>query len=204
MKKSLLSLAAASLLLLSSCAAPASSTPVSSSAAALSNQAESEAVSSQAESQAATGGTITKSFGSYNIPANWFESEELSQPNLYFYLREGTTLDVPTSNITVNQGENKYAADEYSDFAKAIDAQLKSQAAQDGGVTNYQGSGSYTEKGYPLITMVIETEDIISTQYYIVGDYQFVMVFSSDFHDKNIPDVEQAALEIVNSFEWAA
>ena len=51
--------------------------------------------------------------------------------------------------------------------------------------------------------MTIKSESVDTIQYYIVGDYRFVMVHATDYHDEAIPDLEEAALAIVNSFEWA-
>jgi|GEM_PF-352205 len=143
-----------------------------------------------------------KDFGSYFIEQGWLESEELSRPGVFFYLKEGTELDKPTSNISVSASENRYSAEEAQLFARAIDQQLREQISSD--VAEYFGGGSFTENGYPLITMTIVAADGIRTvQYYIVGDYRFVMVHLTDFNDERILDAEAAALSIVNSFVWA-
>ena len=143
---------------------------------------------------------VEKSFGQYTLPLGWFESKELSQPDYFFYLKEGTSLDRPTSNISVSEGTNRYAADDYYSFAQAIDRQMKGQATED--VIGYSGDGTFTESGIPLIIIRIEDAECVSTQYYLVGDYRFVMVHSTDFHDEAIPEVDDAARSIVESFEW--
>lgn len=144
--------------------------------------------------------SFEKPFGTYTIPESWFESKELSKDDMFFYLKEGTSIETPTSNISVSMGENKYGKDDFQTFARAIDQQTKMQIGSD--ITEYSGGGSYTENGYPLITMTVGEGDIRTIQHYIVGDFRHVLVHITDFNDAQIEDVEDAGLEIVNSFKW--
>lgn len=157
--------------------------------------------SSQTAETDSSASSFEKSFGTYSIAEDWFESEELSSSDTFFYLKEGVSFDTPTSSISVFMGENKYSINEYQLFARAIDRQLKTQIGSD--ATEYYGGGSYTDKGYPLIKITFVIDNIRTTQYYIAGDYRFVMVHATDFGDEQIPDVEEASLAIVNSFVWA-
>ena len=150
----------------------------------------------------ANAGEKKEAYGTYVVPENWSEAKELSQKNLTFYLQNGTPTDKPTTNISVSEGTNKYAVGDAQSFAKAIDNQLRSQVGSLD-LKSYSGNGSFTEKDYPLITMEVETEEMTTIQYYIVGDYRYVMVHLSECHDEAIKDAEKVALSIVNSFEWS-
>jgi hypothetical protein len=39
--------------------------------------------------------------------------------------------------------------------------------------------------------------------YYIVGDYKYILITETDFHDENAADITAAAKGMVDSFEWA-
>lgn len=67
----------------------------------------------------------------------------------------------------------------------------------DGSITS---SGSTTKNGDPLLTFNIPLKDRTCTQYYIVGDNQYVMVYETNFDDSESCD--KAAKTIVNTFEW--
>ena len=145
---------------------------------------------------------VKEEYGTYTVPEGWSEAKELSQKNLTFYLQNGTPTDKPTTNISVSEGKNKYSAADAGSFAQAIDRQLRSQAGSLD-LKSYSGNGTFTEKDYPLITMVVETEEMTTIQHYIVGDHRYVMVHLSEYNDEAIPNAEEVALSIVNSFEWA-
>lgn len=188
MKKLILSVALCLALTLAACGAPAPSSATQPASAGTS-----------ADSAAAT--ELKKTFGTFTLPQGWLESHELSKENFYFYLKDGTDLQKPTSNISVSYGTNKYGKGEEMDFARAIDQQLKSQVDLE--TVSYSGVGSSTKQDIPLITMTVEDKEALTVQYYIVGEYRYVMVQMTDFYDEQVPDVQQVALNIVDSFVWA-
>ena len=147
-------------------------------------------------------GEVIEDFGTYTVSENWSEATELSKRDITFYLQNGTPTNKPTTNISVSVDKNKYSKEEAGGFAQAIDRQLRSQVGSLD-LKSYSGNGTFTENDYPLIVMEIETEEMKTTQYYIVGDYRFVMVHLSEYHDESIKNAEEVALNIVNSFEWA-
>ena len=68
--------------------------------------------------------------------------------------------------------------------------------------TTLNGTGTYTEAGDVLYIFQIVEEDlnITTTQYYIVRDYQYVLVHETTYGDS--PETDGAAQAIVNSFSW--
>ena len=62
------------------------------------------------------------------------------------------------------------------------------------------GDDSQTEQGYILYTFTIEESDVVTRQYYIVGDNQFCLVHVTNFTKSE--SIYEAAQTIVNSFTW--
>ena len=146
---------------------------------------------------------FVKEFGRYRLPAGFVESETHSTEKKWFYILEGHDQDDHPSNISVETGVNRYSADQHSLFWEAILRQLASQL--DGSGASLAGSGSSTEQGYVLYTFTVTpAEDdpwaAVSTQYYIVGEKQYVLVFETNWGEDSA--VTEAALHMVNSFQW--
>ena len=148
------------------------------------------------------GTTYTKSFGSYTVPTGWIESSTHSKADKFFYLLEGTEEETLPNNISINMGTNKYSADDHISFRQAIVNQLVHQLPKG---TSLNGSGSFTANDYVLYTFTFSiTEDdmtLNATQYYIVGDHKFVMVYES-VYDGNTEEVDAIAKNIVDTFQW--
>lgn len=143
----------------------------------------------------------TRFFGTYTVPTGWIELPEFSSNEKWFYTKEGIDFSSPTSNISVECGTNGYKPEEHETFRDAILQQLMLQTANDG--SELEGTGTYTEKGYNLYIFTISKDGgSTTTQYYIVGDMQYVMVHVTDFHDARITDLNDAAKIIVDSFTW--
>ena len=171
---------------------------------ALARRAAQEIRAGQAEVSSVTdadGNTLeTRFFGTYTVPAGWTEAEELSTEEKWFYLKDGTDPSSPTSNISVECGTNRYSAGQHEAFREAIVSQL----AQQSGITALNGTGTYTDAGDILYIFTIENNDGTTTvQYYIVGEKEYVLVHATDFHDKNVRDLEDTANKIAYGFEWA-
>ena len=163
------------------------------------------AENSEASSVVDADGNIreTRFFGTYTIPAGWTEAPEFSTDEKWFYVKDGTDLSSPTSNISVECGTNRYSADQHEAFRQAIVSQLAQQTSA-AGSTSMTGTGTSTDAGDVLYVFTIENSDGTTTiQYYIVGDKQYVMVHATDFYDEAIPDLQETARSIAYSFEWA-
>jgi len=147
---------------------------------------------------------ISKTFGTYNIPEDWKESKELSYNKKYFYIKEGTDMSKPTSNISIEMGTNRYPKSNHIEFRQSIQAQLMMQTSDSENISAIEGLGKNTENGDILYVFTIkeETKNITTRQYYIVGDYKYILVHETDYNDSNIQDVSEVAEKIVNSFKW--
>lgn len=149
------------------------------------------------------GTTYTKSFGTYTVPTGWIESTKYSTSGKFFYVADGTEDQQLPNNISVNMGTNKYSADDHILFRQAIVNQLVMQLPKD---TQLNGSGSFTANDYVLYTFTFSiTENdttLNATQYYIVGDKKYVMVYES-VYDGNTEEVDAIAKNIVDTFQWS-
>ncbi len=147
--------------------------------------------------------TYHKSFGSYRIPKNWIESTKYSTEDKFFYVAEGTEEDPLPNNISVNVGKNKYSSEQHMKFRDAILNQLVMQLPKD---VILNGNGSYTANDYVLYTFTFSITEgdttLSATQYYIVADYKYVMVYETAFTD-NTEEVDVVAKSIVDTFKWS-
>ncbi len=148
------------------------------------------------------GTTYTKSFGTYTVPSGWIESDTYSTKDKFFYVADGTEQDALPNNISINMGSNKYSADDHIKFREAIMQQLVMQLPKD---TILNGNGSYTANDYVLYTFTFTITEgdttLVATQYYIVGDHKYVMVYES-VYDGNTETVDTVAKNIVDTFTW--
>ncbi len=146
-------------------------------------------------------GRCDKAFGSYLVPQGWVEAETFSTEDKFFYVREGEEEAEAPDNISINVGKNRYAAQDHLAFRKAIMAQLLRQTGGAEGVS-VTGAGSQTDNGDILYQFTIAEEEsgIVTTQYYIVGEYQFCLIHETNFTQSE--EVDEVAKEIVNSFVW--
>ena len=150
-------------------------------------------------------GTVyNKSFGTYTVANGWIESETFSTEDKFFYIAETDQQQTRPNNISINMGSNFYSLDDHVSFRKAILNQLAAQLPQDA-VLN--GSGSYTDNDYVLYTFTFTITDkensLIATQYYIVGDYIYIMVYESVYDESNKEETDMVAKTIVDTFLWA-
>lgn len=147
--------------------------------------------------------TYHKSFGSYRVPKNWIESTKYSTEDKFFYVAEGTEEDPLPNNISVNVGKNKYSSEQHMKFRDAILNQLVMQLPKD---VILNGNGSYTANDYVLYTFTFSITEgdttLSATQYYIVADYKYVMVYETAFTD-NTEEVDIVAKNIVDTFKWS-
>lgn len=165
---------------------------------------EQQNISENTESNIITNESVTyqKSFGSYTMPKNWIESIKYSTTDKFFYIEDGTEEDPLPNNISVNVGKNKYSSEQHMKFRDAILNQLVMQLPKD---TTLNGNGSFTANDYVLYTFTFSITEgdttLSATQYYIVGDYQYVMVYETAFTD-DTEEVDAVAKNIVDTFKW--
>lgn len=141
----------------------------------------------------------TDSFpGTYMVPEGWVEAEKYSTEEKRFYVENGHEADEFPDNISINVGTNRYSTKEHEKFRKAIVNQLLMQIQ--GEDAQLYGDGTYTEQDYILYIMTIEEADVVTTQYYIVGDYQYCLVHLTNYSGSESAD--EAARAMVDSFVW--
>lgn len=145
--------------------------------------------------------TFTKSFGSYEIPKNWVESKEHSTSDKFFYVLKGQEYEQQPNNISINCGTNKYDKENHEAFKNAILSQLSMQVALKEGV-EIHANGSNTENGDIVYTFIIKglRDNLVTTQYYIVGDYKYIIIHETVFGESK--ETDEVAKTIVNSFKW--
>ena len=140
-----------------------------------------------------------KEFGTYIVKSGWVESKTHSQNGKYFYVKDGQDNDSRPNNISINAGTNKYKKEEHEKFREAIYAQL---ARQVGGNVTINATGSTTDKGELVYTFVINNSNLISTQYYIIGEKKYVMIYETVWNNDEKEETDEVALKMINSFEW--
>ena len=141
-----------------------------------------------------------KEFGSYIVKKGWVESKSHSRNGVFFYVKDGHDDDSKPNNISVNEGTNNYSKENHVKFKDAIYAQLARQVAGDD--SEIMANGSTTENGEILYTFVIKTSNTTSTQYYIVGEKKYVMIYETVWNEDEKEETDDVAMKIVNSFKW--
>ncbi|MHC6202898.1 hypothetical protein ACYULU_06865 [Breznakiellaceae bacterium SP9] len=155
-----------------------------------------------AGAQEVAGYVKTKAFGSYEIPSGWVEVTQMTRGQKYFYtLDSSQQLRLPT-NISIEMGRNPYTINAHTTFRYAILRQLAAQA----GPAQVNGSGTFTNNGYPLYLFTIEDKGAIpkckTVQYYIIGERRHILVHLTDYHNDTVTNAEELTLQMVNSFKW--
>ena len=141
---------------------------------------------------------INKSFGSFKIPNTFTESKKFSTQSKYYYLKNSDEDLAFPNNISINQGKNRYSIEENIQFREAILRQLLMQTKDSG--AEVTGAGTYTDKKYLLYIFTITDGEYITTQYYIVGDYKFILIQETVKGESK--ETDETAKMMVNSFTW--
>lgn len=136
--------------------------------------------------------------GSYTVPEGWIKAEEYSTKEKIFYVEEGHENDTAPDNISVNVGTNKYGADEHMKFRDAIVRQLMMQLQ--GVDAQLTGDGTYTQQDYVVYIFTIEESDVVTKQYYIVGDHRYCLIHLTNYTGSE--NADNAAQTIADSFVW--
>lgn len=138
--------------------------------------------------------------GSWIVPDGWVKAEKYSSEDKIFYVEEGHEDDELPDNISIEVGTNRYSSEEHKQFRDAIVRQFSMQLA--GVDATLTGDGSFTDQDYVLYTFTISEEDVVTTQFYIVGDQRYCLVHVTNFSTDNNGAVE-AARAIADSFIWS-
>lgn len=136
--------------------------------------------------------------GSYTVPDGWVKAEKYSSAEKVFYVEEGHEEDELPDNISIEVGTNRYSEEDHESFRDAILRQLYAQAS--GLDASLTGSGTFTEQDYFLYIFTISEEDVVTTQYYIVGDKRYCLVHLTNYTGSESTD--EAARSMADSFVW--
>lgn len=136
--------------------------------------------------------------GSYTVPAGWEMNEEQSTSAKVFYVRDDETDMNQPDNISVEQGTNKYKADDPMSFKNAIMRQLGIMTK--GKECEVHGRGYTTDKGVNVIMLEMIEDTCTTRQYYLCGDNRYVLIHATNF--SGATDIDDAAEEMAESFEW--
>lgn len=136
--------------------------------------------------------------GSYTVPEGWVKMEKYSTEDKIFYVEEGHEDDELPDNISIEVGTNRYSADEHEKFRDAIVRQLTMQLQDvDAELT---GDGTYTEQDYIVYIFTISEADVVTKQYYIVGDQRYCLIQLTNFTGSET--VNETVQSMVDSFVW--
>lgn len=163
------------------------------------NNETAETSDSGSSSSSVSSNVYQTEYGQFEIPSGWVKNDEHSTDDKPFFVPESYDGNGVPDNISVEYGTNHYTKEQGAEFGRAILRQLNSQVGSElnGSITS---SGSTTEAGDPLLTFNIPLQDRNCTQYYIMGDQCYVMVYETNIDDS--ASCDSAARKIVNSFEW--
>ncbi len=199
---------AASALLLAGCSKNAEQeTSGSNSSSASAEHSEEQTETAETESAELSENAVPSSagdiyqteYGQFAIPEGWVINEEHSTDEKPFFVSEDYDGSGVPDNISVEYGTNHYTKEQAADFGRAILQQLDRQVGSDlnGSITS---SGTTTQAGDPVLTFNVPLSDRDCTQYYIVGDNCYVMVYETNIDGS--ASCDSAAQTIVNTFTW--
>ena len=136
--------------------------------------------------------------GSYAVPEGWVLAEQYSTEDKLFYVEEGHENDELPDNISIETGTNRYGEDEHEQFRDAILRQLMAQLK--GVDAQLTGDGTYTEQGYIVYIFTISEANVVTKQYYMVGDQQYCLIHLTSFTGSG--NADNAAREMADSFRF--
>lgn len=153
----------------------------------------------QAAVPSSEGMVYTKAFGGYTVPEGWEESSQYSAGGKYFYLPADQKDAEYPDNVSVETGTNRYAAEEHEQFREAVMSQLMAQLQ--GVDAELLGDGTFTNAGDVLYVFTIQEPDVVTRQYYVVGDQKYCLIHLTNYTGGQ--EADDAARLMAESFRWA-
>ena len=136
--------------------------------------------------------------GTWTVPEGWVKAERYSTEDKIFYVEEGHEEDEQPDNISIEVGTNRYGTEDHLKFRDAIVRQLTMQAGSVG--AELTGEGTFTDQEDVLYIFAISEEDVVTKQFYIVGDQRYCLVHLTSFTGSE--SAEEAARAMADSFIW--
>ena len=137
-------------------------------------------------------------YGKYSIPNNYLLRRDHSTSTKYFFVNKKDRTSSRPNNISVEGGINRYSKENHMQFRQAIQSQIYMQSKTLNATVN--GSGITSKNGYNVYKFIVKGSET-TIQYYIVGDYKYMLIHETIFDD-NVSEVDNAAKYIVDSFIW--
>lgn len=132
------------------------------------------------------------------MPEGWVKMGRYSTQDKIFYVREGHEEDELPDNISVEVKTNRYSAEDHMKFRDAILRQLTMQASIVG--AKLTGAGTFADQEDILYIFTIGEEDMVTKQFYIVGDKRYCLIHLTNFTGSESTD--EAARAMADSFIW--
>lgn len=136
--------------------------------------------------------------GSWTAPEGWVIAEQYTTPDKIFYVEGGHEEDEAPDNISIEVGTNRYGAEEHEKFRDAIVQQLVMQL--NGIDAELTGDGTFTAREDILYIFTISEENMVTKQFYIVGDRRYCLIQLTNFTGSE--SVDDAARAMADSFVW--
>lgn len=140
-------------------------------------------------------------YGKYSVPRNAVLRKDHSNYRKLFFVKSIDKNNSMPNNISVEGGTNKYSKEEHELFKKAILNQLYMQSSRHSGA-QITASGSKTKNGDILYTFNMKDSNTLTRQYYIVGDYKYVLVHETILNGEEDRALDNMAKYIINTFRW--
>ncbi len=134
----------------------------------------------------------------FDVPDGWKIAEDMSTERKTFYVQEGFASGRQPDSFSVEYGTNRYDAADHEAFRDAIMQQLGLQAAQRD--ATLESSAHSTDNGDVYYKFTLDYGEGIATQFYIVGEEKYCLVYATDFSGESI--AADAALAVTKSFRW--
>ena len=139
-------------------------------------------------------------YGKYQIPNNAVIRKDHSSSRKLFFVKNKDLRNKMPNNISVEGGTNRYSKEDHMQFKSAIQSQLYMQASRFS--SKITGSGTKTKNGYTLYIFNMENSGSITKQYYIVGDYKYILVHETILNGTEDKELDNIAKYIIDSFIW--
>lgn len=139
-------------------------------------------------------------YGKYQIPKNAVIRKDHSTNKKLFFVKNEDIRNNRPNNISVEGGTNRYSKEDHMQFKSAIQSQLYMQASRYS--SQITGSGTKTKNGNILYIFNIKNNSAITKQYYIVGDYKYILVHETILNGEEDKELDDIAKYIIDSFNW--
>ena len=140
------------------------------------------------------------SHGSFDVANGWRKYDPQSTEAKPFFVSSDYDGNGIPDNISVEYGTNHYSKDDPISFGRAITAQL-AQQVQGYATGEITANGITSDMGDPVLVFNIPTGESQITQYYICGDYEYILVYETNFSGSS--ECDEVAKTIVDTFTWS-